>query len=596
ISTVHSDAANGNNKMTFNVSNAASGAVSVMILTGAGSVGIGETAPGSMLSVSGGGSFGSSYDTTAAPLNGLIIEGNVGIATTTPSHKLVVVGGICVDDDNSDLDSCGSQAQVNGGITADGPITGNAFDLAEIYASDGTLEPGDVVRARVVTLLKSGKLPAVEKTDEGYDSGAIGVISTDPGFIMGWKQSDTDVPVALEGRVPVKVTDENGVVASGDALTSSEKFPGYAMRATKSGKIIGRAIDDVDTVSPENYILASDGVTKLGKTEVFLKVGWEAIGDENNAVVIETKKHTGSIKLANVDTGTSVVVATTSAALLIQQSTQMVSSSTGEIIDNTVADLLQIQSDSTTRMLLGQRGNLELNGEVTCEDLPRGCLKLLTVANNGDEYFSVTATGTVAIAYDLKVGGDIELKGHIHAGGDIAGQMVIAAGETSTSTKFAVSYKNTPIITLTPNSRVGSEYWVENMAPETVVTASSTQEIVTGFTINMALSTTHPVVFNYIVVGSDDHIVSLQVLEESRQFVETTLTVITSTTPPAEAGATTQAGGEGLGDDQNQETENLTTTEEVLIEEPIVEEAIEEPVGEAVVEEAVSVEEVEEGI
>src|SRR3989344_4404707 len=41
---------------------------------GTGNVGIGETAPGSMLSVSGGGSFGSGYDTTAAPTGGLIIE------------------------------------------------------------------------------------------------------------------------------------------------------------------------------------------------------------------------------------------------------------------------------------------------------------------------------------------------------------------------------------------------------------------------------------------------------------------------------------------------------------------------------------------
>ncbi|MBI2055262.1 MAG: hypothetical protein HYT39_04220, partial [Candidatus Sungbacteria bacterium] len=58
--------------------------------TFSGNVGIGETAPGSKLSVSGGGSFGAGYDTTAAPTNGLIIEGNVGIGTSTPEATLHV--------------------------------------------------------------------------------------------------------------------------------------------------------------------------------------------------------------------------------------------------------------------------------------------------------------------------------------------------------------------------------------------------------------------------------------------------------------------------------------------------------------------------
>src|SRR3989344_5990505 len=46
-----------------------------------------------MLSVSGGGSFGSGYDTTAAPTGGLIIEGNVGIGTTSPQGLLTIGSG-----------------------------------------------------------------------------------------------------------------------------------------------------------------------------------------------------------------------------------------------------------------------------------------------------------------------------------------------------------------------------------------------------------------------------------------------------------------------------------------------------------------------
>ncbi|PIR86066.1 hypothetical protein COU14_01055 [Candidatus Kaiserbacteria bacterium CG10_big_fil_rev_8_21_14_0_10_44_10] len=69
------------------------GAVNTYLNASGGNVGIGETVPGSKLSVSGGGSFGSGYDTTAAPTNGLIIEGNVGIGTTSPLGKLHVYSG-----------------------------------------------------------------------------------------------------------------------------------------------------------------------------------------------------------------------------------------------------------------------------------------------------------------------------------------------------------------------------------------------------------------------------------------------------------------------------------------------------------------------
>jgi len=65
-----------------------------LTVTNTGNVGIGEIYPGSKLSVSGGGSFGSGYDTTAAPTGGLIVEGNVGIGTTNPGQKLSVAGTI----------------------------------------------------------------------------------------------------------------------------------------------------------------------------------------------------------------------------------------------------------------------------------------------------------------------------------------------------------------------------------------------------------------------------------------------------------------------------------------------------------------------
>ena len=67
---------------------ASSTPVSRMVINQNGSVGIGETAPGSLLAVSGGATVGATYDTTAAPTNGLLVEGSAGFGTTTPQWAL----------------------------------------------------------------------------------------------------------------------------------------------------------------------------------------------------------------------------------------------------------------------------------------------------------------------------------------------------------------------------------------------------------------------------------------------------------------------------------------------------------------------------
>jgi hypothetical protein len=56
-------------------------------------VGIGTTNPGSTLTVSGAGSFGSGYNAFTAPTGGLIVQGNVGIGTTNPGVNALQVTG-----------------------------------------------------------------------------------------------------------------------------------------------------------------------------------------------------------------------------------------------------------------------------------------------------------------------------------------------------------------------------------------------------------------------------------------------------------------------------------------------------------------------
>ncbi|MBI2552810.1 hypothetical protein HYW17_05955, partial [Candidatus Uhrbacteria bacterium] len=122
-------------------------------------------------------------------------------------------------------------------------------DLAEnYYTTDGSIEPGDIVA------IDPSRPAGIQKTRRQYDPQLLGIVSTAPALTLndatrfGYEKPVVDggareIPVALSGRVPVKVSTENGRVRAGDLLTPSS-LPGVAMKATKAGAIIGQALSD----------------------------------------------------------------------------------------------------------------------------------------------------------------------------------------------------------------------------------------------------------------------------------------------------------------------------------------------------------------
>jgi hypothetical protein len=187
--------------------------------------------------ISGGGAF---------PLALNPLGGNVGIGTTSPGAMLEVNGNLKL--------TSGSGASIT---FADGTTQSTAYtgvicggDYAEsvdVTGSRTNYEPGDVL---VIDPNAPGKFL---KSNQPYSTLVTGIYSTKPGTV-GRRQttakSPDEVPMAMMGIVPTKVTAENGPIKPGDLLVASSTL-GRAMKGTDrsqlTGAVIGKALGSLDS-------------------------------------------------------------------------------------------------------------------------------------------------------------------------------------------------------------------------------------------------------------------------------------------------------------------------------------------------------------
>ena len=153
--------------------------------------------------------------------------------STTPTILTLTANG-----SNAFRFSADGQAYTSAG----GAWNSGGADLAENYTSSQDLQPGEVV---VGDKLNSQN---VVRSTSPYQTNIMGVVSTKPGFVAGAYTPDS-YPIALVGRVPLKISTENGPIYSGDYLTSAS-IPGYAMKATVAGRVLGTALQDFDPSDP----------------------------------------------------------------------------------------------------------------------------------------------------------------------------------------------------------------------------------------------------------------------------------------------------------------------------------------------------------
>ncbi len=212
-----------------------------------GEVGVGTTTPDTRLEVDGGSVYVSDFD------DGIIFNTDLD---NTPNHHFVVKGTAFAPDEslafyhwNTTTPSDNPGGDLIFRVDWQGDTYGRSFnttglDVAESYADfEPGLEAGDVV---ALDTSSGGRLVAATTP---YQSNLLGIVSDDPGVLLGGSGEELSaaegVPLALSGKVPVRVTLEGGTIGPGDYLTSSST-PGFAMKATEPGATIGIAIEAFD--------------------------------------------------------------------------------------------------------------------------------------------------------------------------------------------------------------------------------------------------------------------------------------------------------------------------------------------------------------
>lgn len=135
------------------------------------------------------------------------------------------------------------RVDARGTVFADGGFRPFGADFAEAVQVKGTPEsyaPGDLL-----VIDPSGER-RLSKSQIPYSTLVAGIYSTQPGVVASQHRAGdalprNEVPLAVVGIVPCKVSAENGSVEVGDLLVASST-PGYAMKGTDRSKMLGAVV------------------------------------------------------------------------------------------------------------------------------------------------------------------------------------------------------------------------------------------------------------------------------------------------------------------------------------------------------------------
>lgn len=199
-------------------------------------------------------------ESNALVLGGIVsgVPVNVGIGTPTPSRfyaldvEVTAVGnlngGILANAAGGNIylgmtnGTKKFRVDTNGTVYGDGGFQSSGADFAESVAVKGNkslYQPGDLL------VIERGGNRSLTQSHAPYSTLVAGIYSTKPGVLATPHHIDGslegEVPLAIVGIVPCKVTTENGAIRQGDLLVTSS-LPGYAMKGTDRRRLVGAVV------------------------------------------------------------------------------------------------------------------------------------------------------------------------------------------------------------------------------------------------------------------------------------------------------------------------------------------------------------------
>lgn len=424
-------------------------------------------------------------------------------------------------------------------------------DLAEnYYTVDDSIVAGNIVSI-------DQTLPAgAKKSTKAYDSQILGIVSTAPGKILDdgiGRNFGRAIPIALSGRVPVKVTAENGPIKVGDLITSSS-VAGVGMKATKSGVIVGQAMtgysgDGIGMV----FVFVKNDYANGGKlADVLSGLTFQTDSDLAKLALSQLISQRGqlakSLDLSEIviDRLTAGLEIVTPKVITSKLATDTIEAAAGQdILMNLISDgKFVIKNEaSESAVIFDSLGNATFKGTLTADKIKTNQMEVL--ADGGLKILSDIAEflGHVIFKGNVNFEGETTFKRIIFADKDTAGFALIKKDADLVDVTFDKEYASTPLINvniiLTKQPKEDSQLAMEQQLLDSDIRFITSRITTKGFTIKLSKNAPVDVQFSW----------SALVVKDMKTFTsEVVLGVQTATpsatpspTPEASSSATTKA-------------------------------------------------------
>lgn len=198
-----------------------------------------------------------------ASTSSLTVLGNgqvlVNEASSNRTAQLEVNGNLSIAGGGAFLQFPDGSVQSTAYTGACSATGGDYAESIDVTGDKSQFAPGDVI---IVDASNPGHFI---KSSSRYSPLVAGIYSTKPGYV-GRRQttdptlSNTEIPMAMVGIVPTKVTAENGPIKVGDLLVTSS-IAGYVMHGTDlslmTGAIVGKALGNLEAGTGVIEVLVS---------------------------------------------------------------------------------------------------------------------------------------------------------------------------------------------------------------------------------------------------------------------------------------------------------------------------------------------------